>query len=196
MPINQEKTRVIPMVVSSDAVADLGLGGRVSQTHIGGVPQLVHFVPVDDEAVYKTYMQPLNAELKAAERAKRGLVPGKDGKLIRCPDGTDCNQCPYGYGPGKCKPFIISLDDLNGYEKSCAVHGSMENDILFKIMCQESVKKLRRMPNGEELAYIFSRLLAEASREEIAKEIGKSVKRVSDLVLKIREVLFDDWHDC
>ena len=111
MSCNQKVNRVIPMVITPEAAKDFELEGQISQVRIGGIPQLVHYVPCN-QAAYDAYMQPLNAELKTAERAKRCAVPGKHGKLVRCPDNTDCDHCPYGYDRDDCKPSVVSLEAL------------------------------------------------------------------------------------
>lgn len=194
MSINQGKNPVIPLVVSPEAVRSFNLNGKVCEEKIGGVPHLVHFVPCTGE-VRDAYMRPLQVELKEAERQKRCPVRGKHGKLIRCPDGTKCYPCPYGNDPDNRMPMTVSLDKMMDSGRDQASHCSLEDDSLTKIRCEESVKKLLAVDGGKELAFVFVRLTKDATREEIATLLGKSVRRVGDLIQRIRDLLYDDWHD-
>lgn len=70
-------------------------------------------INIESYAGYQTFiMNPLKNELKKKARSARCMVPGCNGKAIRCPETNSCYGCPRAGNLDTKTATIISLDQL------------------------------------------------------------------------------------
>ena len=76
----------------------------------------VVLVPSDEET-YKYMIRELRAKYLEDHRLMRCQVPGKGGRLIRCPETNKCARCPWGVSPADRQSWLISLSAFCGDEE-------------------------------------------------------------------------------
>lgn len=146
-------------------------------------------------------MRPEWAEDKRSRRNSRCLVPGKDGKLIRCPQyipdpdakasyKMKLNQCK------DCENFekvcreenkVASLDVLKEEGIEMTAPGSLEESILLKVMLEELISYLISIK--PEYGKIIQMCYEGYTQTEIAKELDMKQRTVSDDIRKIRQLV-------
>lgn len=90
---------------------------------------LVGFAETPDLEVAKYLWNCLDNQHRQENRNSRCMIQGKSGKLIRCPDGKKCSNCPY------CnyrQPRVIEYgepEELNGFDATGMDDFEMEMDL-------------------------------------------------------------------
>lgn len=138
-------------------------------------------VPVTEE-IYRAYKQPLWAEHKRKERAKRCQISNGRGRLKRCED--DCSQCPY-----ERNGSILSLDcfEETGYlpaDPNAVDPQQIIEDMLLLDELLEAISKLDPINQR-----IIALLQEKMSEREIADTVGLCQKSVNKRKAKIRDEL-------
>lgn len=152
------------------------------------------------DEVWQLYAHAYWKEQKEMNRNSRCSACGKNGKLIRCPEENDCDECPYAAKdsqgnpqPGERTGSVLSLDAFE--EMGIRIPG------YFQVEAETEERDLRRAVDkalkdlGDEDYRIITLAAKGVSEREIAAEIGSKQRTVNDrkqrIRARLREVLKD-----
>ncbi|MCD8221258.1 MAG: hypothetical protein LUD07_03495 [Clostridiales bacterium] len=191
MKENQSKTRdkqyQIPMVVTDEVIRDFGIKPEdVTWRRIGN--RKCRVVMVDaTEAEYKAYMEPIWAEQKRQNRESRCLVPGKGGKLIRCPESNKCEKCSHASEVCHEMNRPASLSFLVDEGAEPVAPGSFEDTVIYESLLEDLIAMLSEIE--PKYGEIFRMLYDGATRQKMADKLGMKQWTVSDCIKRIRSIV-------
>lgn len=177
----------IPMAVTDEVIRDFGIKPEdVTWRLIGNRKCRVVLVDATKE-VYDEYMRTIWAEQKREDRESRCLVPGKNGKLIRCPESNKCAN--YSHASKVCRernrPASLSFLKDKGAEP--ASPDSVENTIIYEALLEDLIARLSEIE--PKYGEIFRLLYDGATQQEMADRLGMKQRTVSDYIKKIRAIV-------
>lgn len=190
---NKENEVLIPMITTIEAALDFGYSrSDIRMWRVGNRTLPVILVPGTQEQ-YEAYINSFVREFKEEDRDKRCQIPGKNGKLIRCPDEKKCRECPYHCSLDKEAQGTAVFSDLTtvnadgseepfepispeGYNSSDEYYRMVENLVAYL-----SAKRA-------EYGAIARLLLDGYSRREIADALNLPKSSVIDWAKKIQEL--------
>ena len=119
--VNEEAVVMVPMVLDLDSIAEHGkMMGVTGYTwyRIGNRRVPVMLVPGTEEQ-RREIISSYEREFKGEDRSKRCPVAARNGKLKRCPDNKNCDECQYyrqhAYPPMGTMTFSdLNMDDGEG----------------------------------------------------------------------------------
>lgn len=191
MRVNQSNTESkqyqIPMIVTDDTIRDFGIQREdVTWKLIGNRKCRVALIPATKED-YLAYMEPIWAEMKRQDRESRCMVPGKGGKLIRCPESCKCEGCPHFSEVCKEENRPASLSYLTEQGAEPTKQESFENEVIYETLLEELIRMLTEIK--PKYGRIFRLLYDGATQQEMADELGIKQRTVSDDIKKIRSLV-------
>lgn len=183
----QDKQYQIPMVLTDEIIRDFGIKPEdITWRRIGN--RKCRVVMVDaTEAEYKTYMEPVWAEIKREDRGGRCMVKGKNGKLIRCPESNRCEDCEWFSEVCRERNKTASLSFLVDEGAEPVAEGSFEDDIIYETILEDLIAMLTEIK--PKYGRIFRLLYDGATQQEMAVELGIKQRTVSDDIKKIRSLV-------
>lgn len=191
MRVNQSNTESkqyqIPMIVTDDTIRDFGIQREdVAWKLIGNRKCRVALIPATKED-YLAYMEPVWAEMKRQDRESRCMVPGKGGKLIRCPESRNCEDCPHFSEVCKEENRPASLSYLIEQGAEPTKQESFEDEVIYETLLEELIRMLTEIK--PKYGRIFRLLYDGATQQEMADELGIKQRTVSDDIKKIRSLV-------
>lgn len=191
MRVNQSNTESkqyqIPMIVTDDTIRDFGIRREdVTWKLIGNRKCRVALIPATKED-YLAYMEPVWAEMKRQDRESRCMVPGKGGKLIRCPESCKCEGCPHFSEVCKEENRPASLSYLTEQGEEPTKQESFEDEVIYETLLEELIRMLTEIK--PKYGRIFRLLYDGATQQEMADELGIKQRTVSDDIKKIRSLV-------
>lgn len=148
----------------------------------------IYFFPTTNKDVADLMRADLNTEHSRGYRRVRCQVPGKNGRLISCPDTCKCASCPYGRKIEDRENNIISWDEILGMgeedKELTARFAWMEFKAVKKIMDEKDPNIARAIVLKEMQGYEVLEIAEKLSITERqvyyclqqAKMIGKKYK--------------------
>ncbi len=132
-------------------------------------------------------MNPVWAEDKREERDGRCLIPGKNRKLIRCPESRKCSECKlYSEACKECnKTASLSLLAEEGTEPAC--QESFEDDVVYGMILQDLISMIGDIK--PEYGSIFQMLYDGITQKEMAAELEMNERTISDYVKAVRQII-------
>ena len=183
----ESKKHRIPMVVTDDTIRDFGIKKEnITWRLIGNRKCRVVMVDATEEE-YKAYMEPILAEIKRVERENRCLVPGKDDKLILCPEYNRCKDCRCFSEVCLEENKTASLSYLVDTEVEPTVEGSFEDDIIYESILDDLISMLSEIK--PRYGKLFRLLYDGATQQEMAATLGIKQRTVSSDIRKIRDIV-------
>lgn len=183
----QDKQFQIPMVVTEEVIRDFGIKPEdVTWRRIGNRKCRVVMVDATEEE-YKSYMEPIWAEIKREDRNGRCMVKGKNGKLIRCPESNHCKECQHFSEVSRERNKPTSLSVLIDEGVDPAAEGPFEEDVIYETILEDLIAMLTEIK--PKYGRIFRLLYAGATQQEMADELGIKQRTVSDDIKKIRSLV-------
>lgn len=192
---NETQPVLIPVLIDMDSIKEHGRiagmdGYKITMSRVCNRILPVVLVPGTKEQ-YDAIMSDYSREFKAEDRDKRCAVPGKDGKLIRCPDDRKCSECPFKEHYGNCSTITFSglsteSDDGEILEFEAETPdnyycGDREMRILADLI--DHVTKI-----DPEFGTMIQLLHDGKSRRQVADEMGLPKSTVIDRVSKLRKI--------
>lgn len=154
---------------------------------------IVYYFPTTNKRLAEFQWTELNTKHSKEYRSTRCSVPGKSGKLIRCPDTNRCRECPFGILAEDRRANYISLDQLseNGYEEAAEDRGmdmglvKIEFESMRKIMDAKDPNIARAVVLREMYGYKVPEIARklEINERQVyyclqqARDIGKKYKK-------------------
>ena len=199
---NTETQQVqIPMIVDLDAFDEHGLimgvaRSQIRKWKIGNRIVDVVLVPGTQEQ-YDSIMDEYYREFKAEDRDKRCSVPGKNGKLIRCPDERKCSECPYylkreHYGTATFSDLTAKGDDGEEIEFEPESPENYCSGDRYLRMLDDLIKYAAEI--DPEYGTMIQLLHDGMSRRQVAEALGIPKSTVIDRVAKLRKIT-DEFFD-
>ncbi|MCD8366616.1 MAG: hypothetical protein LUC48_01115 [Clostridiales bacterium] len=183
----QDKQYKIPMAVTSETIRDFGIDPKdVTWRLIGNRKCRVVMVDATEEE-YKAYLGPVWAEQKRQDRESRCLVPGKGGKLIRCPESNKCEKCSHASEVCREMNRPASLSFLVDEGAEPAAPGSFEDTVIYEALLEDLITRLNEIE--PKYGEIFQLLYDGATQQEMADKLDMKQRTVSDYVKKIRAIV-------
>ena len=183
----EEKQYFIPMEVTKETIEDYGLDPKdIVWKLIGNEKKRVYMVPATKEQ-YQNYMRDQWKAQKRKVRETRCKIPGKNGKLIRCPDSRKCEECERYHNVVKEENKPASLDALAEMGAEPAAEDSGMSDVEVKKTLDWLIDYLNAIK--PEYGRIFKLMYDLDTQAEIARELEMAPRTVSDKEAKIREIL-------
>ncbi|MCD7741909.1 MAG: hypothetical protein LUI06_06890 [Ruminococcus sp.] len=183
----QNKQYQIPMEVTNEIIHDFEIKPEdVTWRLVGNRKCRVVLVDVSKE-VYDEYMRSVWAEQKRQDRESRCNIPGKNGKLIRCPESNKCANCSHASKVcrERNRPASLSLLIDEGVEP--AAPGSFEDAVIYESLLEDLIARLSEIE--PKYGVIFRLLYDGATQQEMADRLGMKQRTVSDYVKKIRAIV-------
>ena len=146
---------------------------------------------------YDVSMSDYSRQFKAEDRDKRCLVPGEDGKLIRCPD---CNKCSEGeyystredYGTVTFSDLAKEADDGEMIEFDPPAPENYDSGDRYMRMLRDFIDfASERDPQFKAMIEL---LVDGNSRRQVAEQMGIPKSTVIDRVKKLRGI-WDEFID-
>lgn len=183
----ESKKFKIPMIVTDEVICDFGFRKEdITWRRIGN--RKCRVVMIDaTETEYKAYMEPIWAEMKRQDRESRCMVPGKGGKLIRCPESCKCEGCPHFSEVCKEENRPASLSYLTEQGAEPTKQESFEDEVIYETLLEELIRMLTEIK--PKYGRIFRLLYDGATQQEMADELGIKQRTVSDDIKKIRSLV-------
>jgi len=177
----------IPMAVTDEVIRDFGIKPEdVTWRLIGNRKCRVVLVDATKE-VYDEYMLTIWAEQKREDRESRCLVPGKNGKLIRCPESNKCANCSHASKVCRERNRPASLSFLIDEGAEPASPDSVENTVIYEALLEDLIARLSEIE--PKYGEIFRLLYDGATQQEMADRLGMKQRTVSDYIKKIRAIV-------
>ncbi|MDD6043453.1 MAG: hypothetical protein PUB87_06855, partial [Eubacteriaceae bacterium] len=130
-------------------------------------------------------------QFKAEDRDKRCLIPGEDGKLIRCPDSNKCSECKYYHtreNYGTVTFSDLATEDEEGKITEFdppAPENYDSGDRYMRLLTGFISFAAERNPQFKE---IIELLVEGNSRRQVAELMGLPKSTVIDKVAKLRKL--------
>lgn len=186
---------LIPVIVDMESIRENGpIAGmkqyKITKSKVCNRMVDVILVPGTKEQ-YDAIMADYSREFKAEDRDKRCAVPGKDGKLIRCPECNKCTECSYyytreNYGTVTFSDLATEGDDGELIEFDPAAPDNYDsNDRCMRMLADFISFASERDP---EFKTIIELLIDEMSRRQVAEMMGLPKSTVIDKVAKLRKL--------
>ncbi len=191
MSVKQSKSKdnhfQIPLVMTDEAIRDFGINPEdVTWRRIGS--RRFKTVLVDaTEAEYKAYMDSVWSEVKRADREGCCMIPGKNGRLIHCPESRKCDDCERYADICKEKNRPASLQFLIESGGDPVADDSFEDNVIFETILEDLIKMLNEI--NPMYGSIFRLLFDGTTQQEMADILGMKPRTVSDYVRRIREIV-------
>ena len=183
----ESKKFQIPMMVTDEVIRDFGIKPEdVTWRRIGNRKCQVVMVDATEEE-YRAYMAPIWAEIKREDRDGRCMVKGKNGRLIRCPEGNRCEECKYFSEASRERNKPASLSVLIDEGAEPIAEGSFEDDVIYETILEDLISMLTEIK--PKYGRIFRLLYDGATQQEMADELGIKQRTVSDDIKKIRSLV-------
>ena len=147
----------------------------------------VYYYKTPDRAFAEAEWERLNSLHSSGYFQSRCMVPGKRKAFVRCRDTNRCAECPYGMTPEKKQAAVVSWDGLleTGWEP--APTESVEHQVMAKVEYEEI--RARMDAEDPRIAQAFeAKVLACASVDQIAADLGVSKPRVYQLIARAKEI--------
>lgn len=188
-----KQTYEVPLEVTPEAARDFGIDpSKVRWKLIGN--KKFRVVPIlATKEVYDEYMRPIWSELKREARERRCVVPGKGGRLIRCPDSRSCTSCPHyqRINLEDNRPSSVEQMVLQGKEPSVA--GAFEDMVADFALLDVLVKRLAEI--DPEYVEILRLLIDEIPQSTIAELLHMKPRTLSDRVKRIRKIAWSIFYE-
>ena len=140
---------------------------------------------------YDASMSDYSRLFKAEDRDKRCLIPGVDGKLIRCPDSNKCSECSYYYtreNYGTVTFSDLATEDDEGTITEFdppAPENYDSGDRYMRLLTDFISFAAERDP---QFKAIIELLVDGNSRRQVAEQMGLPKSTVIDKVAKLRKL--------
>lgn len=183
-----QKQYQIPMAVTDETIRDYHINpADVTWTRIGDRKCRAVLIPCTKEQ-YEAYMRPIWREMKRNEREGKCMVPGKDGRLVRCrKTNAECVECPYCAGVSFGANRVASLTDLAEDGREPEAEGSVEDDIVGSVLFDQFNAMVTEV--NTRYGDVFRLLYDGKTQAQIAEALQMKPRTVSDDVRKIRAIL-------
>ena len=183
-----QKQYQIPMAVTDETIKDYGINpADVTWALIGDRKCRVVYVPCTKEQ-FEAYMRPIWREQKKEQRESKCMVPGKDGRLVRCrKTNAECAECPYSANVTFEENKSASLTYLTDEGAEPVVDGAMEANTVASILFDQFNAMVTEV--NTRYGDVFRLLYDGKTQAQIAEALHMKPRTVSDDVRRIRAIL-------
>ena len=182
-----DKPYQIPMEVTNEVIRDFEIKPEdVTWRLVGNRKIRVVLVDVSKE-VYDEYMRSVWAEQKRQDRESRCNIPGKNGKLIRCPESNKCENCRHASKVCREENRPASLSFLIEEGAEPASPDSVEDTVIYESLLEDLIAVLSEIE--PKYGVIFRLLYDGATQQEMADKLGMKQRTVSDYIKRIRAIV-------
>lgn len=146
---------------------------------------------------YDASMADYSCQFKAEDRDKRCQVPGKDGKLIRCPECNKCSECKYyytreNYGTATFSDLATEGDDGEMIEFDPPAPENYDSGDRYMRMLNDFIKFAS--DRDPQFKAMIELLVDGNSRRQVAEQMGIPKSTLIDRVKKLRGI-WDEFID-
>ena len=198
---NETQQVLIPVIVDKESIKANGrIAGmekyKITKSRVCNRTLDVIMVPGTKEQ-YDSIMADYSRQFKAEDRDKRCAVPGKDGKLIRCPECNKCSECKYyytrdNYGTATFSDLSTEGDDGELMEFDPAAPEDYNSSERYLRLLADFINFASE--KDPQFKSMIELLVDGNSRRQVAEQMGLPKSTVIDRVTKLRK-LWDEFAD-
>lgn len=175
-------------IQNPDQLDTLGINRNQCRTwRYGSELKIIHLTPCREE-VFRLLARDSWLQQTRDYRNNRCIVPGKQKRLIRCPEKNKCEACPFGIPFWNRQPNLVSLDELMDVDREPCYEESVDQLVDTKMELQE----IKAMMDGKDKRlfeiFVLMNLLG-YKKCAIAKILHTSPKRVKQLIEDMNEII-------
>lgn len=192
---------LIPVIVDRESIRKNGkIAGmkqyKITKSKVCNRNVDVILVPGTKEQ-YDEIMEGYSRQFKSEDRDKRCSVPGKNGKLIRCPECNKCSECKYyytreNYGTVTFSDLATEGNDGELIEFDPPAPDNYDSNDRYMRMLEDFI--VFASERDPEFKTMIELLVDGNSRRQVAAQMGLPKSTVIDRVSKLRR-LWDEFAD-